>query len=62
MMGNVFVILATLVVYFTPTIIAFNKPWGDTVFWINLLFGWTLIGWFISFAMSLVVFDEENIA
>jgi Superinfection immunity protein len=42
-----FVILLMLL-YFLPTIIARDKPDVMGIFFVNLLFGWTVIGWFIA--------------
>jgi Superinfection immunity protein len=38
-----------LVVYFTPTIIAYWRDYHAkiAIFWINLLLGWTLVVWLI---------------
>lgn len=47
------------VIYFLPTIIAFNRAKRNKVaiFALNLLLGWTFIGWAISLVWSLTV-DE----
>jgi hypothetical protein len=44
------IVLALLIIYFVPTILAmWNKSAGWVAcFWVNLLFGWTLIGWIIA--------------
>lgn len=48
-----------LVVYFLPTIIAFNRGTrnGGAIFALNLLLGWTFIGWGIALVWALTV-DE----
>jgi hypothetical protein len=37
-------------IYFAPTIIAFNREHGNkyVVLIINIVFGWTLIGWLVA--------------
>jgi hypothetical protein len=42
-----FLIISALL-YFLPTIIAWHKPEVMGIFIVNLLFGWTVIGWFIA--------------
>jgi hypothetical protein len=37
-----------VVLYFLPTIIGHNKRDSAGIFIVNLLFGWTVIGWFIA--------------
>jgi len=41
-------------VYFIPTIIANNKDKKNTqaIFLVNLLLGWTFIGWFVALIWS----------
>lgn len=47
------------VIYFLPTIIAFNRGTrnGGAIFALNLLLGWTFIGWGIALVWALTV-DE----
>lgn len=47
------------VIYFLPTIIAFNRAKRNKVaiFALNLLLGWTFIGWVIALVWALTV-DE----
>ncbi|WP_190121988.1 superinfection immunity protein [Streptomyces inusitatus] len=42
------------IAYFVPTIVAFtrNVPNSGSVLVINLLLGWTLIGWIVALAMA----------
>jgi hypothetical protein len=37
-----------VVLYFLPTILGHNKRDSAGIFIVNLLFGWTIIGWFIA--------------
>ena len=47
--------LLVLLTYFIPTIISFcrkqERKWA--IFWLNLLFGWSIIGWWIAFFKAL---------
>ncbi len=49
-----FLILA-LVLYFVPAIIAAARHTHNAtaILFLNLFFGWTVIGWFIAFVMAL---------
>ena len=44
-----------LLVYFAPTIISFARDHQSrmAIFVLNLLFGWTVFGWFFAFIWSL---------
>jgi len=42
-----FLLLATLL-YFLPALVAHNKRDFAAIFIVNLLFGWTVIGWIIA--------------
>ena len=46
-MGAILLLLIAAVVYFIPTIAAYiNKhPRADATLFLNLLLGWTLVGW-----------------
>jgi hypothetical protein len=52
-----------LLVYFTPSIVAIirrNRP--GAVFLINLLFGWTIVGWFVACWMAITeLFRHQNV-
>lgn len=50
-----FFIILFLVLYFLPTIIAFNKSKRnkDAIFALNFFLGFTIIGWIISLVWSL---------
>ncbi|MGA7922043.1 MAG: superinfection immunity protein [Candidatus Acidiferrales bacterium] len=41
-------LVCALLLYFLPAIVAHNKPDSTSVFIVNLLFGWTVIGWLIA--------------
>jgi hypothetical protein len=47
----VILLLLCLIIYMLPTLIAYARdiPSRHTVTVINIIFGWTLIGWFICF-------------
>ena len=53
MQGNIF-LLILLVVYFLPTIVAFVRKTTikSDVFLMNLLAGWTIIGWVVAIIMA----------
>jgi len=38
-------IILFLVIYFIPAIVGYNKPNSTAIFLINLLLGWSVIGW-----------------
>jgi hypothetical protein len=41
-------LIFSVLLYFLPAIIARDKPDATALFLVNLLFGWTIIGWFIA--------------
>ena len=43
-----------IAVYFTPYIIGRNKQNSGGIFVVNLLLGWTLIGWLVAFIWAFV--------
>ena len=45
------------VLYFTPYIIGRRKPNAGTILLLNLLTGWTVVGWFV--ALYLAVRTEQ---
>ena len=47
----VILLLVCLVIYMLPTLIAYARdiPSRGAVTVVNIIFGWTLIGWFIAF-------------
>jgi hypothetical protein len=52
---SVIIIALAVAVYFLPTWIASNRKHhrADTIFWINLLLGWMLLGWIVALVWSL---------
>jgi hypothetical protein len=48
------VVVFGLAVYFVPTIIAWNKRQGSSVMIVNLVFGWTIVGWVGALAWALM--------
>jgi hypothetical protein len=43
-----FFLIFSILLYFLPTLIGRHKPDTMGIFIVNLLFGWTVIGWFIA--------------
>jgi hypothetical protein len=43
-----FFLFFSILLYFLPTLIARDKPDVMAIFLVNLLFGWTVIGWFVA--------------
>jgi hypothetical protein len=43
-----FFLICSILLYFLPTLIARDKPDVMAIFLVNLLFGWTVIGWFVA--------------
>ena len=41
-------LIFSVLLYFLPTLIAREKPELMAIFLVNLLFGWTVIGWFVA--------------
>jgi len=46
-------LLFGLALYFLPTIIGFRKSNAGAIFALNLLLGWTVIGWIVALVWSL---------
>lgn len=44
-MGTLAMFVAILLIYFIPAIIGAQKKNAGAIFVLNLLLGWTLIGW-----------------
>ena len=45
---GILVILLVLLIYFLPTIVVGRKTFAMQVFLLNLLLGWTFLGWVIA--------------
>ena len=41
-------LIFSVLLYFLPTLVARDKPDLLAIFLVNLLFGWTVIGWFVA--------------
>lgn len=41
-------LMLLLIVYFIPTMVGWRKRNADAIFVLNLLLGWTLIGWVVA--------------
>lgn len=57
-----FVIILSIFIYFIPTIIAYKKDHKNKIiiFIVNLLSGYSIIGWIISFVWALSNFEIKN--
>jgi hypothetical protein len=53
-------LVLALAVYFLPTIIGLRKRNAGAIFALNLLLGWTLIGWIVALVWALTVEDAPN--
>lgn len=58
--GHIVLLMAFLIVYFVPSSIAFyrNHTYKAGILALNLLLGWTFIGWVVSMVWSVV--DKSN--
>lgn len=57
-----FIIILSIFIYFIPTIIACKKDHKNKmiIFVVNLLSGYSIIGWIVSFVWALSNFDIKN--
>jgi hypothetical protein len=53
LVAGVMVVFACILLYFLPSIIARRKRNARAIFWLNLLTGWTFIGWVGSLVWAL---------
>ena len=53
-------IIAMLAIYFVPSIVAWGKPQFGAVFLLNLLLGWSLIGWIVALLWALYRDDARS--
>ena len=63
-MGDIFlalILIGGVALYFTPTIIAWNKPQANSVIAVNLFLGWTIIGWVAALAWAFVDQKQPDI-
>ena len=49
------IVLVSLLVYLLPTFIGWKKRNGKAIFALNLLLGWTVLGWIIALVWALTV-------
>jgi Superinfection immunity protein len=61
-MFSVFILLFIAVGYFLPALIAGHRGHLDrtAISWLNILLGWTFLGWLIAFIWSLTGNTERN--
>lgn len=51
---DLLLILVVVVLYFLPTIVGWNKRNAGAIFVLNLLLGWTFIGWVVALVWALM--------
>ncbi len=51
-MGIIILYLVIGFIYFVPSFNAYKRPEFWATFVVNLLFGWTVVGWIIALVMS----------
>lgn len=58
MEGNPILLCILLAIYFAPIIVAIYRrhPNCTAIFWLNLLIGWTFIGWVVALVWSVIAF------
>ena len=44
-MGQIFIIIAAIVIYFIPSIVGYKTKYASGIILLNLFFGWSVIGW-----------------
>lgn len=54
------IILAMIAVYFMPAYIGFRKRNGGAILFLNLFFGWTVVGWIAAFIWACVSTREAK--
>lgn len=59
-MGVLLIIIGALV-YFAPTIVGLGKGSVGAIFLLNLLLGWTGVGWFVALIWALVADGRQTI-
>ncbi|HWC97984.1 MAG TPA: superinfection immunity protein [Candidatus Sulfopaludibacter sp.] len=55
-----FLLCAGIAFYFLPSIIGRNKTNSGAIFVLNLLLGWTLVGWVVALVWALTVDTPPN--
>ena len=51
--------IGIIILYFLPTVFGWSKKNIAAIFALNLLLGWTLIGWVIALVWALTVDDKK---
>jgi hypothetical protein len=53
-MTALFIIVISFLIYFLPTIVAYQRKTGHwaSIFLFNMFLGWTGLGWFIAMLMA----------
>jgi hypothetical protein len=59
-LGWVFILFMTVIAYFLPSMIASRHRNARAIFWLNLLAGWTGIGWLVALIWGLTA-DGDRI-
>lgn len=61
LLGGWVLLVLILVFYFLPAVIASKRKTkhGGTIFFINLVFGWTVLGWIAALIWAIVEAPEE---
>jgi hypothetical protein len=54
-MGGLLLLVLALALYFLPSIVGQKKKNAGAIFALNLLLGWTLIGWVVAFVWAVTV-------
>jgi len=59
---TILMLLLIVVIYMLPTLIAFGRehPRRQDVVVLNILLGWTLIGWIVAFLWALLAQTESE--
>jgi len=57
---NLFLIILSICFYFIPSFVGWNKRNGGAIFVLNLLLGWTVIGWIIALIWANTVDPEPS--
>lgn len=57
----IFLWFIMIVIYFTPTLVACGREHHNSlaIFAVNLLFGWSIVGWFWAFIWSLTAINKK---
>ena len=59
---GLFVMAASLFAYFLPALVANHRkhPQGNAIFLLNLLLGWTLLGWIAALVWSATAVERRE--